>query len=359
MRVFAIDTSCDETSAAIVDGRRVLSSVIYSQALLHEKWGGVMPSVAKRAHSERIDSVVERAFRKAKLAFGDVDAVAVTQGPGLAIALEVGIAKAKELSAFWGKPLVSVNHMEGHIYSNFVQNSKGNPPREFVFPYLVLLVSGGHTELVLFRDHLDYEVIGRTVDDAAGEALDKASKMLGFSYPGGPVIERLAEEAGNTDEYRFPRPLANRDTLNFSYSGLKTAFLYKLRELDDTARAKAMRSLASSYQEAVFATLVSRTRLAVKKTGVANILLGGGVSVNRRLRVLFRRAAAEQGWTVQFPPFKYLNFDNAAMIGVMGCYKAERGLFADPAAIDRKPRMSLPAFITMPSDMKIMKQRDL
>lgn len=358
MTIFAIDTSCDETAAAVVEGRKVLSSVVYSQVLIHEKYGGVMPSVAKRAHAERIDSVVSQALAKARLMPSAIDAIAVTQGPGLAIALEVGIAKACKLAAAWGKPLVAVNHMEGHIYSNFTQNSRGSPIRDFDFPYLVLLVSGGHTELVIFREHLDYEVIGRTVDDAAGEALDKASKMLGFSYPGGPVIERLAEEAGNTDKYIFPRPLINRDTLNFSFSGLKTAFLYKIKDLDEESLVNEMRALASSFQEAVFAVLIAKTRLAVQKTGITRILLGGGVSVNRRLRYLFRREARLNGWWVQFPPFKYLNFDNAAMIGVAGAFKAERGIFVKPEMLDRKPRLSLPAFVTMPADMKFMKQRE-
>jgi N6-L-threonylcarbamoyladenine synthase len=314
-KILAIDTSCDETSAAVVEGRKVLSSVVYSQALLHKQWGGVLPSLAKRAHEERIDWVVEKALKNAQSEGKDLAAVAVTQGPGLAIALEVGITKAKELSNTWNKPFIAVNHMEGHIYSNFAQNSKGNPKRDYEFPYLVLLVSGGHTELVIFKDHLDYEVIGRTVDDAAGEALDKGARLLGLGYPGGAALEQLAREVENKDTYSFPRPLIHRETLNFSFSGLKTSFLYKVKELSDEEKASEIRHLASSYQEAVFETLVSKTKRASKKTGIKNIILGGGVSVNNRLRTMFREQAKKENWSVLFPPYKYLNFDNASMIG--------------------------------------------
>src|SRR3989338_9118808 len=182
MRILAIDTSCDETSAAVVYGRRV-------------------PSNAKRAHQERIDWVIKKTLRNAKLEMRNLDAIAVTYGPGLAIALEVGIKKAKELSRKFHKPLIGVNHMEGHLYSSFVQNSHGNPKREFEFPYFGLLISGAHTELVLFKDHLKYEILGETLDDAAGESLDKAARMLGFGYPGGPVLETLSQKVENVDKY--------------------------------------------------------------------------------------------------------------------------------------------------------------
>ena len=359
MKILGIDTSCDETSAAILDDRKVLSSVIYSQTLAHEGWGGVVPSIAKRAHAERIHSVIEKAIKQAKLTLQDLDGIAVTQGPGLAIALEVGITKAKELALQANKPLIAVNHMEGHIYSNFVQNSKGNPKRDYLFPYLVLLVSGGHTELVLFKDHLNYEVIGRTVDDAAGEALDKAARMLGFGYPGGEVMERLAAEVKNEDRYKLPRPLLNNHSLNFSFSGLKTSFLYKTREMPEDEKLKNLNYLASSFQESVFEHLLRKTTMAVKETGVKNILLGGGVSVNKRLRTLFRAKVKTFGGIVQFPPFKYLNFDNAAMIALAGNYKLQQHqIVKDGDTLDRIPRWSLPAFITYKSDMKFMKKRE-
>ncbi len=342
MNILAIDTSCDETAAAVVTGRRVLSNVIYSQVILHQKFGGVMPSVAKRAHAERIDSVVDRAVKQSHVSWQDIDAIAVTYGPGLAIALEVGINKAIELSKEHKKPLIGVNHMEGHLYSSFVQNSKGNPQRDFMFPYLGLLVSGGHTELVLFKDHLSYEVLGETLDDAAGEALDKAARMLGFGYPGGPIIERLAEKVKNVDQYKFPRPMLHTDDLKFSFSGLKTSFLYFLRKMSEEEKYVNIDYLASAFQEAVFETLVGKTRNAMKKTGVHKILLGGGVSVNRRLRHLMREMVKEEKGSICFPPYKYLNFDNAAMIGVVASFKAEKGMFVkDSEELDRVPRLSL------------------
>lgn len=209
MKILAIDTSADDTSAAVVNGRKVLSHVEYSQIQLHSKWGGIYPSIAKRAHAERIDSVVERAFMRSGLEWKDLDGIGVTYGPGLAIALEVGLNKAKELSKQYKKPLIAVNHMEGHLYSSFVQNSKGNPKHDFKFPYLGLLVSGGHTELVILKDHLTYEVIGETLDDAAGEALDKAARMLGFGYPGGPDYRTSCRKGTSGRQIQLPTPDAS------------------------------------------------------------------------------------------------------------------------------------------------------
>lgn len=276
MNILAIDTSCDETSVAITDGRRVLSNVIYSQVLLHKKWGGVVPSIAKRAHEERIDWVVKVALNKyqrgktsavkqkqnqeqtveVKIEMANIDAIAVTQGPGLAVALEVGIKKAKELAQKYNKKLISVNHLEGHIYSAFVQNSAGNPIKDFRFPYLALIVSGGHTEFVIFKNHLEYKIIGSTLDDAAGEALDKAAKLLGLGYPGGPVLERLAKQAGNIDSHNFPRPMLKSKDLNFSFSGLKTSFYYFLRR-PVIARSEATKQ---SQDQKEIASLLSVAR---------------------------------------------------------------------------------------------------
>jgi N6-L-threonylcarbamoyladenine synthase len=342
MNILAIDTSCDETSAAVVSGRQVLSNIVYSQILLHKKWGGVMPSLAKRAHQERIDWVVSEAVKRAFLNWEQIDAVEVTYGPGLAIALEVGIIKARQLAETYKKPLIGVNHMEGHIYSNFVQNKKGNPVRLFAFPYIALLVSGGHTELVLFKDHLTYEILGETRDDAAGEALDKAARILGFGYPGGPVIERMSHEVGNVDKYKFPRPMLHSDNLDFSFSGLKTSFLYYIRKMGEEEKVKEVNFLASSFQEAVFDTLLGKVKKAMTQTGVTHILVGGGVAVNQRLRVRMRDMVKKAGGTVLFPPYKYLNFDNAVMIGIVASYKAEKSLFVkDMKELDRAPRLSL------------------
>jgi N6-L-threonylcarbamoyladenine synthase len=374
--ILSIDTSCDETAAAVVLGRRVLSNVVYSQVLLHQKWGGVVPSIAKRAHEERIDFVINATIKKilsqknlftSKFAsppqsagsaairssssdegslhrnfFDYIEAIAVTVGPGLAPALEVGIKKAKELAEKFNKKIISVNHLEGHIYSPFVQNSKGNPKIDFHFPYLVLTVSGGHTSLVIFEDHLKYKVIGETIDDAAGEALDKAAKLLGLGYPGGPVIERLAKEVDNRDFYHFPRPMVSSDNLNFSFSGLKTSFYYFLKKMSEKEKIKKIRELASSFQQAVFETLIIKTEKAIKKTGIKNLALVGGVSANLYLRKLFRKLAKKYNGQVLFPSFKYLCGDNAAMIGVVASFKAQKNLFvSDIKNLDRMPRMSL------------------
>lgn len=338
MKILAIETSADETAAALVEGRRVLSNVIYSQILIHKKWGGIFPSLAKRAHEEKIDFVVDEALKKHKIEA--VDFIAVTQGPGLAVSLEVGIKKAKELGKIYGKKLIGVNHLEGHIYSSFVQNSRGKPDIDFKFPYLALVISGGHTELVKFTGHLRYEVIGETIDDAAGEALDKAAKLMELGYPGGPVIERLAREAGNTDQYKFPRPMLKSPDLNFSFSGLKTAFYYFLKKHpEESARLK---ELASSFQEAVFDTVLKKTEKAIRQTGINKLVVGGGVSANLYLRKKFRDLANRQNGQVFFPPYKYLTGDNAAMIGVVASFKAEKEIFVDDSdKLDRVPRMKL------------------
>ncbi len=340
MKILSIDTSCDETSVAITDGRRVLSNVIYSQVLLHKKWGGVVPSIAKRAHEERIDFVVEEALKK--FSMKEIDYIAVTQGPGLAVALEVGIKKAKELAEKYQKKLISVNHLEGHIYSAFVQNSKGNPKRDFEFPYLALIISGGHTEFVIFKNHLEYEIIGQTLDDAAGEALDKTAKLLGLGYPGGPVLERLAKAAGNIDGHNFPRPMLKSKDLNFSFSGLKTSFYYFLKSQAAKTPLSGVKELASSFQEAVFDTLIKKTEMAIEQTGINRLIIGGGVVANSRLRNLMRALVKKYQGEVLFPSYKYLTGDNAAMIGLVAGYKAEKELFVDDVAkLDRIPRMSL------------------
>ena len=359
--ILSIDTSCDETAAAVVSGRRVLSNVIYSQVLLHKKWGGVVPSIAKRAHEERIDWVIEETIKKFQilnsksqknsklkiknskhLDFKHINYIAITIGPGLAPALEVGIKKAKELAEKFNKKIIAVNHLEGHIYSPFVQNSKGNPKIDFHFPYLVLTVSGGHTNLVIFEDHLNYKVIGETIDDAAGEALDKASKLLGLGYPGGPVIERLAKEVDNRDFYHFPRPMISGDNLNFSFSGLKTSFYYFLKKMNEKEKIRKIKELSSSFQKAVFETLIIKTEKAIKKTGIKNLALVGGVSANFYLRKLFRQLGKKYKGQVLFPSFKYLTGDNAAMIGVAASFKAQKKLVvSDMQKLDRIPRMKL------------------
>lgn len=342
MIILSIDTSADETSCAITEGRKVLSNVIFSQIILHAKWGGIFPTVAKRAHEERIDQVVEECLKKAKLTMKKIDFIAVTQGPGLAIALEIGIKKAKELSLKYDKKIIPVNHLEGHIYSSFVQNSKGNPPRHFTFPFLSLVISGGHTEIVLLKEHIHYEVLGETVDDAAGEALDKAAKMLGFGYPGGPVIERLANEVNNKEFYKFPRPMLASGNLQFSFSGLKTSLFYFLKKLKEEEKVLHIKQIASSYQEAVFDTIIKKTESAIRSSKITCLAVGGGVIANARLRFLFKKLVRQHKGVVVFPPQKYLTGDNAAMIGVVAYYKAQKDIFiTDMGAFDRTPRFHL------------------
>ncbi len=389
MKILAIETSADETAASVTEDRKVLSNVIFSQISTHTKWGGIYPMLAKRAHEERIDWVVSEALRKfssnvilgrnvvktpeslldsgrapsslARMtkAIDKIDFIAVTYGPGLAVALEVGIKKGKELAQKYNKKLIAVNHLEGHIYSSFVQNSKGNPQRDFQFPYLALIISGGHTEIVLWQDHLKYEILGETRDDAAGEALDKAGKMLGLGYPAGPVIERLSQEVDNKDFYSFPRPMTKSPTLEFSFSGLKTSFYYflsrhsgkQMNEVKERIQNRfwtrlndkeELRKLASSFQIAVFDTIVHKTRLAMKQTGINRLVVGGGVIANLYLRKLLRDLVKKNKGEVFFPPYKYLTGDNAAMIGVAAYYKAQKKLFIDNLdKLDRIPRLAL------------------
>ena len=343
MIILAIDTSCDETAVAVTDGRRVISNSIYSQILIHKEWGGVVPVLAKRAHQERIDLVIDEALKKAKMTMEQVDYIAVTQGPGLAIALEVGIAKAKELAQKYNKKIIAVNHMEGHLYSPFVQNSRGNPKKEFVFPMLGFLVSGAHTEIVLWKDHLTYEVIGETLDDAAGEALDKAARLLlGIGYPGGGAIERLSAEVHNEDRYKFPRPMKKVDSLDYSFSGLKTALLYTVRKMSEEEKVKELKYLTSSFQEAVFDSLLVKLEKACTLTQCTRVACGGGVIANQYLRKKLRALVKKYNGKVFFPPYNYLTGDNAGMIGVVAGYKAEKGMFVeDMSSLDRIPRMRL------------------
>lgn len=360
MIILSIDTSCDETACAITEGRKVLSNVIYSQVLIHKKWGGVVPSLAKRAHEERIDFVVKETLRKfmrysknnhqskrgldffVRDAFKHINYIAVTQGPGLAMALEVGMRKAKELAMKYDKKIIPVNHLEGHIYSSYVQNCKGNPKREFSFPCLALIISGSHTDIVLMRDHITYEILGEKIDDAAGEALDKAARMLGFGYPGGAVIERLAKEVNNIDMYHFPRPMLHSKNLQFSFSGLKTSLFYFLKKMPEKKKVDKIKLIASSFQEAVFDTIIKKTEDAMKQTGIKNVIVGGGVIANKYLRNKFRKLARKNDSSILFPPYPYLSGDNAAMIGVAAHYKAEKGIFVENFdTFDRLPRFPL------------------
>lgn len=316
IKLLAIESSCDETAAAVVEGLppRVVSSVVSSQIDLHKAYGGVYPEVASRAHTERIIPVVEEALSKARTTMAKIDAIAVTYGPGLIGALLIGVNTAKALSYSLGKPLIPVNHLEGHIFANFIEHP--NAP----FPIVALTVAGGHTTLALLHDTKRIKVLGQTLDDAAGEAFDKVAKLLGLTYPGGPEIERLAKR-GNPDAFRFPRPMIDDASLDFSFAGLKTAVLYQVRELKriDT---KTKTDLCASFQQAALEVLVRKTIRAAKKYKARSLFLGGGVSANRKLRSMMQEAVKQElsNTLLAIPPLSLVT-DNAAMIGVAALYK--------------------------------------
>lgn len=320
--ILGIETSCDETSAAVViDGVDVASNIIASQVDLHAKFGGVVPEVASRKHLELIDCVVLEALENAKIDFKDINAVAVTLGPGLVGALLVGVMAAKALSYALKVPLVAVNHLEAHIYANFLEKP------DVEFPTLCLVVSGGHTDLVLIKHHGSYELLGSTLDDAAGEAFDKIARAIGLGYPGGPLIDKLAQ-GGNADAIDFPRVYLEDGSLDFSFSGLKTAVLNYLNSAKQKNVEINTANLAAAFQQAVVDVLVDKTILAAEKYGVKVIMLAGGVASNRCLRNQLKKAADKCGFKVIYPQ-PILCTDNAAMVACCGYYKYLRGEFAD------------------------------
>lgn len=342
MKILAIDTSCDETSAAVTSNEHILSNITFSQILMHEKFGGVVPDIARRNHEEHIDGVVDKALKTARVKPEDIDAIAVTFGPGLAIALGVGINKAKAFAEAYSKPLIQVNHMEGHIYSCFAKNSKGNPHKAIAFPCLAILVSGGHTEMVYMKSHCAYKVIGKTRDDAAGEALDKAARIILNEqvYPGGPVLERLALK-GDDNYLKLPIPMQQSKDLDFSYSGIKTALLYAVREMDDASRIEHMADLAASFQKTVFTSIAVKLKLALQHYKVSSILVGGGVGANEYMRKILRITAKDFDIPIYFPFTKRLYGDNAAMIGVAAFYKGLDARAKDLDNVQRNARASL------------------
>ncbi|MFZ2152616.1 MAG: tRNA (adenosine(37)-N6)-threonylcarbamoyltransferase complex transferase subunit TsaD [Microgenomates group bacterium] len=366
MKILAIETSCDDTCAAVLENDRVISNVISSQTDLHKDWGGVVPDIAKRAHQARILPVIMTALKRSQSLspsghlpltrerktleyyMKSVDVIAVTKGPGLAIALGVGVKTACELAIKYNKKLVAVNHVEGHILSNLVKNSKGLPEREIELPAICLTVSGGHTKIVLLEkgDHKGtplqkYTVVGETLDDAAGEALDKAAKLLGLGYPGGPVIERLAMQAGaNNNLFELPKPLADKKVLDYSFSGLKTSFYYKIKDWSIEEKNKNLASLAATFQESVFNTLIRKFDLAIDKYEPKTIMASGGVLANMMLRKKLRALARKKKLLIYMPAKIWLNTDNAAMIGRVGWELAKRKEWSDPETLDRDPRLN-------------------
>jgi tRNA N6-adenosine threonylcarbamoyltransferase len=318
MRVLGIETSCDETAVAVVDdGVKVLSNVLSSQHEIHGRFGGVVPELASRAHLERLNPLMEEALSEAGTNWGEVEAVAVTRGPGLAGALLVGLTSAKAVALALDTPLVGVNHLEGHIYANFLEHGPPDPP------YVCLLVSGGHTMLVYMPEEHRYEVLGQTVDDAAGEAFDKIARFMGLGFPGGPALDRLAMK-GNPEAVRFPRAMAGSGDYDFSLSGLKTAVIRHVRQEGRAGKETPLEDLAASFQEAVVEVQVQKTMAAAEAKGVEAVLLGGGVVANSRLRQLMAEEADRRGLRLLYPSEK-LCTDNGAMIAAVGHFRLARG----------------------------------
>jgi N6-L-threonylcarbamoyladenine synthase len=318
VKVLGIETSCDETAAAVVeDGRCALSDVVASQVELHRKWGGVVPELASRNHVMQVLPVVDEALSRAGAAPGDLDGIAVTSGPGLVGALLVGVQVAKALSAAWEKPLVGVNHLEGHLVAAFLCD---RPP---LFPFLGLVVSGGHTSLYRAEDFGRYRLLGATRDDAAGEAFDKGAKLLGLPYPGGVAIDQLARD-GDPAAVRFPKAIVRGAELDFSFSGLKTALLHHLRK-HGVPQGRALADVCASYQEAIVRALTQKLFRAARRLQLDRVVLAGGVAANSRLRAAVAEAAAGyEGMEVVLPPPR-LCTDNAAMIAVAGTQALLRG----------------------------------
>lgn len=322
MLILGIETSCDETAASVVaDGRRILSNVVASQVDLHARYGGVFPELASRAHIEAIIPVIREAMARAQVTWDDLTAVAVTVGPGLVGSLLVGVNVAKGLALGRGLPLIPVNHLEAHLYANWLESTEeGTAPSDFSFPLLVLIVSGGHTELILMRGHGDYFYLGGTLDDAAGEAFDKVGRLLGLPYPGGPSIERAAQ-SGNPAHFRLPRAWLE-GTYDFSFSGLKTAVARLIQQQE--IPPLFIPDLAAAFQEAVVDVLVTKTVAAAKAYRATAILLSGGVSANRALRAAMRERSEVP---VYYPP-PILCTDNAAMVAACGYFRYRAGTCA-------------------------------
>ena len=317
--ILAVESSCDETAAAVVrNGREVLSNVIYTQIALHTEYGGVVPEIASRKHIEKINQVIGQALRDSGKKLKEMTAIAVTYGPGLVGALLVGVSAAKAISFATGIPLVGVHHIEGHISANYIENKDLEPP------FICLVVSGGHSHLVVVKDYGEYEIIGRTRDDAAGEAFDKVARAIGLGYPGGPKIDKVAKE-GNPDAIHFPRAKDGDAVYDFSFSGLKSAVLNYLNSCEMKGETICVPDVAASFQKAVVDVLVEHSMDAVQKYGYDKFAIAGGVASNSALRAAFEKACAQRNITFYHPSPVFCT-DNAAMIGAAGYYEYCKGV---------------------------------
>ncbi|MDD6842839.1 MAG: tRNA (adenosine(37)-N6)-threonylcarbamoyltransferase complex transferase subunit TsaD [Prevotella sp.] len=327
--ILGIESSCDDTSAAVIRDGVLLSNVTASQDV-HKAYGGVVPELASRAHQQNVVPVVDQAIKRAGITKEMLSAVAFTRGPGLMGSLLVGVSFAKGFARSLGIPMIDVNHLQGHVMAHFIKESDDDhkqPP----MPFLCLLVSGGNSQIVKVNAYNDMEVLGQTIDDAAGEAIDKCSKVMGLGYPGGPIIDRLARQ-GNPLAYKFAQP--NIEGLNYSFSGLKTSFLYNLRDWvaeDADFIEKHKEDIAASLEHTIVDILMKKLKKAVKQTGIKHVAVAGGVSANNGLRNAFYDHAKRYGWTVYIPKFSYTT-DNAAMIGIVGYYKYLDKQFCDISA---------------------------
>lgn len=363
MKILSIETSCDETAISIVEANdkvplegevnfKILGNALISQIEHHKEFGGVFPTVAKREHTKNLIPLLRNVLSEAGLLRAkrnelnenelkkmlerepellkqflefiptvevpDIDAIAVTSGPGLEPALWVGINFARALALVWNKPIIPVNHMEGHIFSALLKEDK---IPKFDFPLLALLISGGHTQLVLSREHLKYEILGETLDDAVGEAFDKVARMMNLPYPGGPEISRLASLSPEHEEYKFPRPMLHSDTCDFSFSGLKTSVLYTLKKIPDITEDKKQK-IAKEFEDAVIEVLISKTKKALVDTGVQTFVIGGGVSANQKIKLAFEELVKNEFTEIKlYMPEKELSTDNAIMIAVAGYFR--------------------------------------
>lgn len=315
--ILAIESSCDDTSAAVLKNNHLLSNVIANQEV-HKQYGGVVPELASRAHQQNIVPVVEAALKKAGVEKHQLNAIGFTRGPGLMGSLLVGTSFAKGLAKGLNIPLIEINHMQGHVLAHFIKDSDNKPSPEF--PFLCLTVSGGHTQIVFVKNHLEMEIVGETIDDAAGEAFDKAAKVLGLPYPGGPLIDKYAKE-GNPNRFEFSHP--SIQGFNYSFSGLKTQFLYFIQdetEKNENFIKENLSDICASYQQAIISFLLSKLRKAAEHYKINHIAIAGGVSANSELRNQLQQFAQKYQWSVYIPKFEYCT-DNAAMIGITAYYK--------------------------------------